>query len=117
MSRRNPLTYVRHMHDHAIEALEMAQAHSRVELETNRMFNLALIRLMEVLGEAANRVPDDFRRQYPQVPWRETSDLRNRLIHGYNRIDFDRLWQIVNQNLPPLIEQLEAILNRETGAP
>lgn len=65
---------------------------------------------MEVIGEAANRVPDDFRSIPPQVSWRQVVDLRNRLIHGYDTIDFDTLWEIVRDELPPLIEHLDAII-------
>ena len=111
MSRRDPRVYIHHMLDHAAEALEMTRGRSRADLDTDRMLNLALVRLMEVLGEASARVPQDFRSQYPDVPWRQTSDMRNRLIHAYNEVDFDTLWEIIRHEVPPLIEQLEAILD------
>ena len=57
--------------------------------------NLALVRLLEVVGEAASRVPVDERSQYPQIPWSQIVALRNRLIHGYDSVDFDILWQIL----------------------
>ena len=76
--------------------------------------NLALVRLVEVVGEAAARVPEDFRCRYPEVPWRQTVALRNRLIHGYDVIDFDILWTIVNQDLPELIKALAAIVKEGT---
>jgi len=72
------------------------------------------MRLMEVVGEAAARVPDDFRDRHPEVPWRDVTDLRNRLIHGYDVVDFDILWTIIQEDLPPLIEQLQAIV-RDNG--
>lgn len=74
------------------------------------MMNLALMRLMEIVGEAAARVPDDFRSCHPQEPWRDISDLRNRLIHGYDSINFDILWAIIQTDLPPLIKQLKEII-------
>ncbi len=109
MTRHDPLVSVRHMFDHAREAVEMVRGRSRSDLDTDRQMNLALVRLMEVIGEAATRVPEDFRRRYPEVHWRDVADLRNRLIHGYDAIDFDRLWTIIEQDLPTLIEQLEPI--------
>ena len=111
MSRRDPRVYIHHMLDHAAEALEMTQGRSRADLDTDRMLNLSLVRLMEVLGEASRRVPPDFRSRYPNAPWRQTSDLRNRLIHAYDEVDFDTLWEIIRDEVPPLIEQLEAILD------
>ena len=110
MSRRDPMVSIQHMRDHALEAVEMVQGRSRTDLDADRMLNLALTRLMEVIGEAANRVPDDFRSIHPQVSWRQVVDLRNRLIHGYDTIDFDTLWEIVRDELPPLIEHLDAII-------
>lgn len=110
MTRRDPLVYVRHMLDHAREAADMARDRSRADLDSDRQLNLALVRLMEVVGEAATRVPEEFRARHPQVPWRDVADLRNRLIHGYDTVDFDRLWVILRQDIPPLIDQLETIL-------
>ena len=113
MSRRDPLVYILHMRDHAREARDMAGGRSRADLDTDRMLNLALVRLLEVLGEASRRVPDDFRSRYPDVPWRDTSDLRNRLIHGYDQINFDLVWEVIENDLEPLFEQLETIIAAE----
>ena len=101
------------MLDRAREAVDMTGGRSRSDMDTNRMLNLALVRLMEVIGEAAGRVPENFRSRHPQVPWRDITDLRNRLIHGYDSVDFDRLWTIIQDDLPHLIEQLEIIVEQE----
>jgi uncharacterized protein with HEPN domain len=101
------------MLDHAREAVEMVRGRSRGDLDTDRQLNLALVRLVEVIGEAANRVPDDFRSRHPQVPWRQTVGMRNRMVHGYDVIDFDILWSVLQKDLPPLIEALEKIVNEE----
>ena len=114
MSRHDPLVSVHQMLDHAREAVAMIRGRRRADLDTDRQLNLALVRLVEVVGEAAARVPEDFRCRYPQVPWRQTVALRNRLIHGYDVVDFDILWTILNQDLPGLIAALEAIMREET---
>ncbi len=113
MSRHDPLVSVRQMLDHAREATAMVRGRLRDDLDTDRQLNLALVRLVEVIGEAAARVPEEFRRRYPQVPWRQTVGLRNRLIHGYDVIDFDILWAVLQRDLPALIETLEAIVKEE----
>ena len=104
---------VHHMLDHGREAVEMARGRSRADLDTDRMLNLALVRLAEVIGEASRRVPEDFRCRQPQVPWRDIADLRNRLIHAYEAVDFDTLWSIIQKDPPLLIDQLEAIIAEE----
>jgi uncharacterized protein with HEPN domain len=79
-------------------------------LDEQRVLNLALVRLLEIIGEAANRVPATDRERYAQVPWEQIIGLRHRLIHAYDRVDFDILWQIVTRDLPPLVAELEKIL-------
>ena len=110
MSRHESLVRLRHMLDHAREAVAMAVGKTRKDLDTDRKLNLALVRLLEVVGEAASRTPAEERAQYPQIPWAEIVGLRNRLIHGYDSVDFDILWQIITHDLPPLMAALEQIV-------
>jgi uncharacterized protein with HEPN domain len=98
------------MLDHGHEAVVMAQGRSRRDLDTDRQFNLALVRLLEIVGEAATRMTPDERALYPDIPWPQIVGLRNRLIHGYDDVDLDILWQIITMDLPPLIATLERYL-------
>ena len=102
---------LRHMLDAAREATQMAQGKSRADLDAYRQLNLSLVRLLEIVGEAASRVPVGEREIYSSIPWMQIVGLRNRLIHGYDNVDFDILWEIVTQDLPPLIAELEKILS------
>ncbi len=74
------------------------------------VLNLALTRLIEIIGEAANRVPAEVQEKYPDLPWMQMIGARNRLIHGYDSVDFDILWAIVIRDLPVVIARLEDIL-------
>ena len=107
MLPRDPEPRLRHMLDHAKEAVAMVEGKSRADLDRDRQLNLALVRLLEIIGEAASRIPEEARSSYPQVPWAQIVSLRNRLIHGYDAVDFDVLWKILNSDLPPLIAALE----------
>ena len=98
------------MLQHAREAVALVEGKTRQQLDSDRLLNLALVRLVEIVGEAAARVPRDKWTLYAQIPWWEIVSLRNRLIHAYDSIDFDILWEIVTNDLPPLISQLEQIL-------
>jgi len=113
MSRRDRLMALRHMLDHAREAVELAQGKTREDLDADRLLNLALVRLLEIVGEAAGRVAQEVRARHTEVPWPQIVSLRNRLIHGYDSVDFDILWQIVTADLPPLITALEVIIASE----
>jgi uncharacterized protein with HEPN domain len=101
------------MLDHAREALVLAQGKTRADLDTDRLLNLALVRLLEIIGEAANRIPEEEQARHAEIPWPQIVSLRNRLIHGYDSVDFDILWQIVTEDLPPLIASLEGIVSSQ----
>jgi len=98
------------MLDHAREAIALTQGKTRGDLDSDRLLELALIRLLEVVGEAANRVPEEECAFYPEIPWPQIIGLRHRLIHGYDAVDLDILWQIIAVDLPPLVSALETIL-------
>ena len=99
------------MLDFANEAHSISLTTTRQEFEGNRVQNLAIVRLLEVIGEAANRIPDEDRLRYPVIPWQQIIGMRNRLIHGYDTLDYEVIWHTVTQDLPPLIEELKKILN------
>jgi uncharacterized protein with HEPN domain len=102
---------LRHMLDAAKEAVSFTTDRSRSDLDTDSMLALALVRLLEIIGEAANAVTEETRQKNPQIPWRQITGTRNRLIHGYYHVDMEIVWQIVKQDLPSLIANLEKILN------
>lgn len=85
------------------------------DLSHDRKLELSLVRLIEIVGEAASRVSSQGRQRYPEIPWREASGMRNRLIHGYDKVDLDLLWNTVQADLPSLITTLEKILNDAKG--
>jgi uncharacterized protein with HEPN domain len=113
MSQRNTSVSLRHMLNHALEAVSMTKGKTRADLDKDRPLNLALVRLLEIIGEAASRIPKEEQARYVDISWSEIVSLRNRLIHGYDTVDFDILWQIVNQDLPGLIESLKKVLGEE----
>jgi len=110
---KDDLVRLRHMLDSAMEAVELIQGKSRADLDTNRVVSLALVRLMEIVGEAANRVTTATRLQYPGIPWSQIVSLRHRLIHGYDTINLDILWKILTEDLPALITQLKRIIKSQ----
>jgi uncharacterized protein with HEPN domain len=116
MSRRDPMVAVQQMRDNARRVLTTMQGRSRSDLDVDPLLEAALIRWMEVVGEAARRVPLEFRSRYTQVPWQDTTDLRNVLIHDYDTVDLDELWLIIQVHLPPLVEQLQAIIDENLPA-
>ena len=98
------------MFDYAQKAIVISQARKRSDLDEDLTFNLALTHLIEIIGEAANRVPEDFQESHAEIPWGQIIGMRNRLIHGYDEVDLNFLWSVVQNDLPGLIMQLEKLL-------
>ncbi len=113
MARHEDRIRLRHMLDHAEEAVEMALDRSREDMDADRQLNLSLVRLLEIVGEAAARVSQESRNKYSDIPWMAIVGLRNRLIHGYADVDLDIVWDIVRHDLPTLITQLKVALKRD----
>jgi uncharacterized protein with HEPN domain len=111
MTRHDDIIALRHMRDHAMEAVTIASNRTQKDLAADRVFALALTKLVEIIGEAANRISLPLRNTQPTIPWNQIVGTRNRLVHGYDQIDFDVLWRIVKDELPILINKLESILS------
>jgi len=116
MTRHDDLTRLRHMLAHAEEAVEMARGCTRRDLDADRRLNLSLVRLLEVVGEAGSHISPEGQARDPGIPWPEVIGLRNRLVHGYDKVDFDILWDIVRYDLPLLVTGLCTALEREVPA-
>jgi len=105
---------LRHMLDAARKALQFTAEKSPTDLQTDEKLTLALVRLIEIIGEAAVKVTPDIQARFAAIPWREIIGTRNRLIHGYDQVNLEILWKIVSTDLPSLVKELEkAIIGLE----
>jgi len=107
MSRHDDRVSMRQMLDSARRARAMSEGRQRRDLDSDDMFQLALTRLVEIIGEAASRVSQPTRMAHPEIPWAGIVGMRNRLIHGYDAVDLDLLWDTLTEDLPPLTAALE----------
>ena len=110
MTRHDDRIRLQHMLDYAREAVSMIKGRKRKDLESERMLELSLTRLIESVGEAAARVSREGQEENPIIPWPQVVGIRNRLIHGYDQVDLDILWDTFEIDMPPLIEELERTL-------
>lgn len=98
------------MCDAAEQAIAFAKGRSRSDLGSDRMLAFALVKALEIVGEAANQVAKETRDRYPKIPWLEIVGMRHRLIHAYFDIDLDILWQTVQGDLPSLVPEIRNAL-------
>lgn len=99
-----------HMFDSANAILDFINGKTRKHLSTDRMFSNAIIRELEVLGEAAN-ISKKTQKLFPELPWKQIIGMRNTLIHAYFDVDYDIIWETVNNDLPLFYRQLKKIIS------
>lgn len=108
------LTRLGHMRDAATEAMTFMANRSKTNLENDRMLLLAVVKDLEIIGEAARNVSADCRDRHPQLPWVDMISMRNRLTHAYFGIDLDIVWDTVTNDLSVLIAELDRIIQIES---
>lgn len=101
--------YIEDMIDFAGKAIAYCEGLDRDTFVTDTLVYDATLRNLELIGEAATRIPTVVRDSHPDIPWRQVIATRNRLIHGYLGIDDDILWSIIQDDLPKLRGQLDAL--------
>ena len=97
----------------ARNAVEFAAPLTFPKFEDDHLRQLAILKSVEIIGEAASRVSEETKAKHPNIPWTKIIGMRNRLVHGYFAIQLDTIWQTVQNDLPPLIAQLETLVPPE----
>ena len=108
--RKDDEIRLRHMLDAAREAISFAQGRTRIELDSDRMLVLSLVKAIEIVGESAYQIVETTRSELPDIPWADIIGMRHRLVHAYFDINLDVLWQTLQDDLPALIAQIEPLL-------
>ena len=98
------------------EVQEFIAGVSREEFKADRKLQSALCMKLEIIGEAARTVSDEYKTAHPDIPWRDIVGLRHRIVHEYFRLDLDIIWDIVQKDIPALIAMVEPLIPPEKKA-
>lgn len=107
---RDDRSTLEQMLDTATRLHALARARTRDAFETDEVGQLALLHLIQRLGESASRLSADFRADHAEFPWAEMIGMRNRIVHGYDDLDPDIVWRVAREDIEPVIAALERAL-------
>ncbi len=92
---------------------DFSQGINRDDLETDEMRLSAILYQIAVMGEATKRLSSEFRQQHSSIPWKEMAGIRDKLIHKYDNVKLDVVWNVIKKEIPVLQEQLEPLLSEK----
>jgi uncharacterized protein with HEPN domain len=98
----------------SIERIEKYANDGKAVFERQELIQIWIVYHLQIIGEATRATSQNFKAQYPEIPWRDASDLRNLTIHEYFRINLDIIWDIVEKDIPLLKGKVEAILKKSS---
>lgn len=108
--KRNPSIYVKDIIENMENALHFTENLNYEDFFNDKKINYAVVRCIEIIGEASKNVPEEFRRKYPGIPWKEMAGMRDKVIHFYFGVDLKKVWLVVERDIPKLKPLIEAVL-------
>lgn len=110
---REYVDYLQDMLDNSRLAIGFVKGMDYASFTQDNKTVYAVIRAVEVIGEAATNVPDEIRSKYPSLPWRDIRGMRNKLVHQYFGINMEVVWKTIQEDLPFIVNELDNILKRD----
>lgn len=105
------LDYIRDMLENAEKAMQFVEGMNFDEFSKDDKTHYAVVRALDVIGEAIKKIPSDLRSTYAEIPWRDIAGTRDKLIHEYFGVNVSVIWRTVQEDLPTLVKQLRIILD------
>ncbi|MBA7542521.1 hypothetical protein ES705_34844 [subsurface metagenome] len=111
---KKPIEYLRHIHDECSYILSViGQESKKDDFLRNETLKRAVVRSLEIIGEASKKIPADFKIKWNSINWRNMAGMRDRLIHDYMGINYLIVWDVVKNKIPELELQIQEVINKE----
>ncbi len=107
---REYLDFIEDILDGMNKAEVLIEGMSYSQFESDFRTNFAVVRALEIIGEAVKRLPEDLCQKHPNIPWKGMAGMRDRIIHGYDNVDLRIVWDVVKQDIPKIKPQISKIL-------
>ncbi len=111
--KKDELIYIGHILEAIEKTHKYCSAMKKNEFLRNSLVKDAVVRNVEIIGEAAKKLSSEFRKRYPEIPWKDISGMRDKIVHDYTGIDFKVVWDVVRLDLPELKTRLKDIIKRQ----
>ncbi len=114
---KDDLVWIRHIQDEIVFLRKIAKDRTFDDLTNDDYFAHAVRSAIEVIGEASKNVPDSIKKHHQDIPWRDMAALRDKIIHGYFRIDYSIVWSVITDDLPEIEPKISALLKELEASP
>jgi uncharacterized protein with HEPN domain len=108
--KKDPFIFITHVLECIVDIESFSRGLSKTEFQRNKLKQSAIVRQIEIMGEAVKNIPNSFRNKYPLVEWKKITGTRDILIHQYFKIDLNLVWDVIKKELPKLKKQIKEIL-------
>ncbi|MCD6219962.1 DUF86 domain-containing protein [Candidatus Calescamantes bacterium] len=108
--KREVVDYIEDIIESMTNSLNFAKDMNYEEFVTDTKTIYAVIRAIEIIGEGVKNIPEDIREKYPEIPWKSIAGMRDKVIHAYFGVNLERVWRVVQKNIPELKPKFEEIL-------
>ncbi|HEY9116115.1 MAG TPA: DUF86 domain-containing protein [Bacteroidales bacterium] len=110
---KEPIEYLKHIQDECNYILTINKSISKEEFFRDETLKRAIVRSLEIIGEATKKIPADFKAKWNTIEWKNMAGMRDRLIHDYMGVNYSIVWDVIANKIPDLSEQISQVLENE----